>query len=96
LTIVTASRLSSSPGPLLHVDLVHLANDPRQPVTDLLATEEEVLDDVEVVGQGEVLVDGRDSEGHCVGGIRDVHLLSLEADAPGVGGMDPGDRLDQG
>ena len=45
---------------LLHLVLV------EQPVAEPLPPEKHVLDDVEVVGESEVLVDGRDAEGGSV------------------------------
>ena len=47
---------------LLHRGLVEHVERAREPVEVLLAAEVEVGDDVEVVGQREVLVDGRDPE----------------------------------
>ena len=79
----------------LHGGLVELARDPRRPLRDLLATEEEVLHDVEVVAQRQVLVDGGDAKIHGVVGARDLHLVALEPDLPVVGRMDAGDGLHQ-
>ena len=62
---------------------------------DLLAAEEEVGDDVEVVAEGEVLVDGRDPQRGRVLGLGDRDLLAVEADRALVGGVDAGDRLHQ-
>jgi hypothetical protein len=55
--------------------------------------EDEVGDDVEVVAEGEVLVDGRDSQFGRVLGAFDPHFLAVEADRPLVGGLDAGDGL---
>ena len=59
----------------------------------LLATEEQVRDDVQVVAQREVLVDGRDPERHRFVGPRDRDGVALEQDLPGVGVVDSGDHL---
>ena len=60
-----------------------------------LAAEEEVRDDIEVVAEREVLVDGRDPVAVGVGRAADVHAPAVDRDRPGVGGLDAGDRLDQ-
>ncbi len=77
------------PGAALHGPLV------EDPGLAQLAAEEHVLDDVEVVAQGEVLVDDLDAEGG--GGPRSVDgdRLVLEGDLPAVDGVDAGDALDQ-
>ena len=49
-------------GLVLHLHLVELARDLASARRDLLAAEEEVGDDVEVVAEREVLVDGRDPQ----------------------------------
>ena len=67
----------------------------RIPVLMLLAAEEHVLDDVEVVAQREVLVDDLDAERRGVLGAVDRDRLALEEELPGVGAVDAGDRLDQ-
>ena len=61
-------------GPVLHPRLVELARDGAGPGRDLLAAEEEVGDDVEVVAEGEVLVDGRDPQRRRVLGLGDRDL----------------------
>jgi hypothetical protein len=59
-------------------------------------TEEEVGDHVEVVGEGEVLVDGRDPQGAgCLRAV-DPHRPVVELVGSRVGVDDPGDDLDQG
>ena len=60
-----------------------------------LASEEHVLDDVEVVAQREILVDGLDPERGRVTRRADAHRLALPQDLAGVGRVDPGDALDQ-
>ena len=72
-------------GLVLHPRLVELARDLTRARRDLLAAEEEVGDDVEVVAEGEVLVDGGDPERGGVLGPGDRDLLAAEADAAGVG-----------
>ena len=79
--------------PVLHPRLVELARDRAGPGRDLLAPEEEVGDDVEVVAEGEVLVDGRDPQVGRVLRFGDRDLLAVEADRAGVGAVDAGDRL---
>ena len=56
-----------------------------------LAAEEHVLDDVEVVGQGQVLVDGLDPERGRVLRDADVDRPALPEDLALVGLVDPGD-----
>ena len=80
---------------MLHPHLVELTRDPAEAGRDLLATEEEVGDDVEVVAEREVLVDGRDPERGRVLGSGDRDLLAVEADRALVGRVDAGDRLHQ-
>ena len=61
-----------------------------------LAAEEHVLHDVQVVAQGEVLVDGGDPEvGGRLGAVQ-VDRLALPEDLARVGLPDARDRLDQG
>ena len=61
----------------------------------LLAAEEHVLDDVEVVAEREVLVDDLDAERGGVARAVDGDRLALEQNSPGVDGVDPADALDQ-
>ena len=72
------------------VDLV----EPAQAV-ELLAAEEHVLDDVEVVGQREVLVDDLDAEVGRVLRAVDRDGLAVEEDLALVDRVDAGDALDQ-
>ena len=61
----------------------------------LLAPEIHVLDDVEVVAEGEILIDDLDAK---LGGVLrpvDAHRLVFEVDLALIDGMDPGDTLDQ-
>ncbi|GGN21305.1 hypothetical protein GCM10011609_73280 [Lentzea pudingi] len=74
---------------LLHVGLV------EQATLGALAAEEHVLDDVEVVGQREVLVDDLDPEFRGFARALDVHRLALEQDLTRVGRVDARDALDQ-
>ena len=60
-----------------------------------LTAEVEVRDDVEVVAQRQILVDGLDPEPVGVARVADRHLPALEAVAPAVGGLRAGDGLDQ-
>jgi hypothetical protein len=80
-------------GAMLHVDLVELAGDARRSGSDQLVSQEQVRDHVEVVGEGEILVDGRDPEagGVARGGDRD--RLAVEEELARVGVVDAGDRL---
>ena len=57
--------------------------------------EEQVLDHVEVLAQGEVLIDRRDP--HRLGTRRtpDRHLVGVEHDLPGIGRVDPGEHFDE-
>ena len=74
----------------LHRGLVEHA-----PALELLAAEEHVLDDVEVVAQREVLVDDLDAERGTSFGLCTVDRLALEEVVAGVDRVDAGDRLDQ-
>ena len=67
----------------------------RTPALADLAAEEEVADDVDVVAQREVLVDGRDAQ--VLGVVRPVDLdgLALPLDDALIDGVHAGDRLDQ-
>ena len=60
-----------------------------------LAAQEQVRDDVEVVAEREILVDGRDPVLVGGGGAADVRALAVDRDRARVRGLDPGDRLDQ-
>ena len=62
--------------------------------TDLPA-EEHVLGDVEVVGQGEILVDELDPESGGGARVGDRHRLPLEGDLAAVEAVDAGDALHQ-
>ena len=77
-------------GGQFHVDLVQQA----QP--DLFMAEHHVGHDVQVVGQGQVLVDGRDAKGRGVPGAVQVDLVALPEDLAGARLPDPRDGLDQG
>ena len=57
-----------------------------------LTSEEHVLDDVEVVGERQVLIHGLDAEGGGIAGVSDVHGLTVPQDAPAVGRIDPGEN----
>src|SRR5699024_7692485 len=64
---------------------------------DVLVAEEEVLDDVEIVAKGAGLVDGGDTQTLCVCGVGDVALFAVPGDdTTVVGGVCPGDHLDEG
>ena len=76
--------------PLLHRRLVEPAERP-----ELLAPEVHVLDDVEVVGEREVLVDDLDAEVRGVLRPVDVDRRALEEDLAAVDRVDAGDALDQ-
>ena len=80
---------------VLHLRLVELARSLSEARRDLLMAEEDVGDDVEVVAEGEVLVDRRDAE---LGGVLrpgDLDLATVEADPAFVGAVDARDRLHQ-
>src|SRR5699024_6277084 len=80
------------PGAAFHLDLVQGAGE-----VELLVPEEEVPDDVEVVAKSEVLVDGGYTQALCVCGVCDVDRLAVPGDDTAVvGGVCPGDHLDQG
>jgi len=79
-------------GPALH----RLFRERVQWMADQLAAEEEVRDGVEVVAEGEILVDGLDPEAGRVCRAVDAHLRALEANGALVGRLDSRDRLDQG
>jgi len=76
--------------------LVELSRDLAGARGHLLAAEEDVGDDVEVVAEGEILVDGRDPEFGRVLRARDRDFFPFEAEAAGIRRVDPRDRLHQG
>ncbi len=76
-------------GAALHLDLVEDAA-----LADLPA-EVEVADDVDVVAQREVLVDGRDAEILGVVGLVDLYGAAFPLDDTVIDGVHAGDRLDQ-
>ena len=67
----------------------------EQDVAGALAAQEQVLDDVEVVAQGQVLVHGLDAERGRVAGVRMWTGLPSQQDLPAVGGVDAADALDE-
>jgi len=83
--------LENLDGAPLHVLLLQHRGDGRL----LLPAEEQVGDDVEVVAEGQVLVDGGDAELGDVARPRDHDRLAVEDDLPGVRVVDAGDDLDQ-
>ena len=89
VTVRTDSDARVRAGGLLHVGLV------EQPGLAALAAEEHVLDDVEVVGQREVLVDDLDAERRGVGRAVDRDRLALEEDLAAVDRVDARHALDQ-
>lgn len=76
-------------GQLLHLAVV------EQPPSGYLASEEHVLDDVEVVAQRQVLVHDLDSERRSILGALDVHGPTLEMQLARIGLVDTHGRLDQ-
>ena len=75
--------------PLLHGVLVELDS------VGKLATEEEVVHDVEVVAQREVLIDDLDAERVGLLRVGDVHRLAVEEVFTRVERVDAGDALDE-
>ena len=67
----------------------------EHPVAHRLVAEEHVLDDVQVVAQGEVLIDRRDAERLGVPGPVEMDLPALPQDLPAAGPPEAGDGLDQ-
>src|SRR4029078_2778635 len=61
-----------------------------------LAAQEHVLGDVEVVGQGKVLVHELDPQGRRGTGVVDRDGVALEADLAAVDGVDAGEAFHQG
>jgi hypothetical protein len=61
-----------------------------------LAAQEHVLRDVEVVGQGEVLVDELDAERRRIPRVVQRDRVALEAELAAVDGVDTRDALDEG
>src|SRR5699024_988984 len=87
---VDRERGQEFPGATFHLDLVQSAGE-----VELLVTEEEVPDDVEIVAKGEVLVDGGDTQTLCVCGVCDVDRFAVPGDdTTVVGGVCPGAHLD--
>ena len=88
--VVTDEALQHVRGARLH----HRLLEPEEEVAHL-AAEVHVLDDVEVVAEGEILVHDLDPELCRVLRAGDRDLLSLEVDVALVDRVDPGDALDQ-
>ena len=86
--IFAESCAQQLPRPDLHRHLV-------EPQPAELLAEEQVLDDVEVLAQGEVLEHGGDPELRGRRPGRDGHLLASEGDGAGVGRVHAGEHLDQ-
>src|SRR5215208_2062305 len=61
-----------------------------------LAVQEHVVEDRELVDEGEVLVDGLDAQGARLGDGSEVDLFSFEQDPALVRAMEAGDGLEQG
>ena len=61
----------------------------------MLCPEKEVGDDVEVVAECEILIDGGDAEGGCVRRSPDPHLPTVEDDGAAVRPVGSGDDLDE-
>jgi hypothetical protein len=80
---------------VLHARLVELAGELPDTRGNLLAAEEYVGDDVEVVTQGEILIDGRDPQFGGVLGAGDRDFFPFEANVAGIRRVDPRDRLHQ-
>ena len=65
------------------------------PNSSFLAPEEHVLHDVEVVAEGEVLIDDLDAEAGRFAGAVDVDELPVEAHFAAVVGLHAGEALDE-
>ena len=72
-----------------------MASSSSDATTEPLASQEHVLDDVEIVGQGEVLVHGLDPQRGGVVGAADPDGLALPEDLAAVGLVDARDALDE-
>ena len=72
-----------------------MSSSARSQAPDLLPAEEHVLDDVEVVAQGQVLVDGLDPEGGRVPRALELDGPALPQDLAAVGLVDARDALDE-
>ena len=83
--------LSEGAGAMVVEDLEHAHAAPHP-----LAAQEDVGPDVEVLGEGEVLVDGLDARGEGVHGRLYARDMALHEDLPLVGPVDAGDDLDEG
>src|SRR4029078_10987497 len=73
---------------------LHVVFGQRQ-VPSPFSPEEHVLDDVEVVAQREVLVDGLDPERGRITRRANPRRLALPQDLAGIGCVDPRDALDE-
>jgi hypothetical protein len=62
----------------------------------LFPAEEHVLDDVEVVAEGEVLIDDLDAQRGRVPRTADADGAALEEELAGIGGVDAADAFDEG
>ncbi len=95
LGIRAESERMSSPELLLHLDVVDRPEPPQRPRVVLLVAEEQVPGHVEVVGEREVLVDGRDPEVRRVLRALDVRGLAEEPELARVGQVHARDGLDE-
>jgi hypothetical protein len=82
-TVVTRRSARVLLGGQLHADLV------QQAEPELLVTEHHIGHDVQVVSQGQVLVDGRDAERGGVPGPVQVHRLAFPDELAGARLPDP-------
>ena len=80
---------------LLHLKLGERLDRERHKPSHGLASEIHVLDDIEVVAEREILVDGFDAEARCIVRRADLHLAAFEKYLSCVGRVRPGDALDE-
>src|SRR4051812_3377414 len=85
-------RAHRQPGQRLPCLALHLTVGEEAEAADL-ATQEHVLRDVEIVGEGEVLVDELDAESGRGTWVAERYRLSLERDGAGVHAVDARDAL---
>ena len=83
-------RIERLPARFLHRSLV----EPIRPL-DLLTAQEHIGDNVEIVGQGQVLVDDLDTESGGIGRSVDLDRLAFKDDLPLVIAVNAGDALYQ-
>ena len=78
-----------------HLRFIQWLNHRPDEDMDGFASQEEVLDHIEIVAQREILIDGLDAKAGRVLWSCDLHRLAVHEDGAGIGGADARDHLDE-